>query len=511
MSSNPTAESGPDDRDADHLEPAEAGLPADGDPDGDPENEDEPEELDPDGQLAEILGAPDRDRCPGARPVVSVAEEDDSAFIAEVNARCVAAPTLRRRGHFHGNWAELDDHMGFFPQDPLPSMKERWEAARPIVLHDALPDSVMEIVRSHRRQEALSHPGGLQAFLTEKSATLEPEFAPLPPAIATPNAAVPTGADERDIEKCFLRWESRTSRDAEPVDNLWLKTQRLSTHADDQSLRLAVAFGEEGAEDASRDHHRHRLVSQLAERLFPELIPLHQDHELRGLIGEWTRSRPIFTQTIAYWNAPNAGALFHHDAFDEPHSGRQRGVLYAQLTGATAWLALSISDLAERVLEFVDLLEEGVFGELKDHLLGVDETKQRFMKIFAERESLEAELALPGCGRLARLVNQGPEFTALLADAGHGFVVSEGDVIVLPNHGYVSTCMHSVFCASEEPAFSFSMAIRDSEHGSGSKRGGKAAGRRRTRGRGSRQGPRGAGARGSSSRSSRPGSKRKRR
>jgi len=143
--------------------------------------------------------------------------------------------------------------------------------------------------------------------------------------------------------------------------------------------------------------------------------------------------------------------------------------------------------------------------------MGTGDQKLGFMKIFSSAESLEAELALPGCGRLAPLVNQGPEFTALLADAGHGFIVSEGDAIILPNHGYVSTCMHSVFCASEEPAFSFSMAIRDSEPGSGSKRGGKAGGRRRTRGRGSRQSSRGGANKRSSGRSSRPGSKRRRR
>lgn len=493
-------ESEPDDPTQDH--------PPELDPQGD-EPDEELEELDPDGQLSEILGAPDRDRCPGARPVVSVAEEDDPAFIAEVNTRCSGAPTLNRRGTFHGNWAELGDDLGFFPQEPLPKLQQRWDAAKPIVLHDALSDAVMEIVRSHRRREALSHPGGLEAFLTEKSASLEPDFVSLDPVVA--RSETPAKADERDIERCGLRWESRESRGVKPVDDLWVKTQRLSTHPDDESLRLRVSFGDEGGDDASRDLHRHRLVSQLSERLFPELIPLHQDHELRGLIGEWTRSRPLFTQTIAYWNAPNGGALFHHDAFDEPLSGRQRGVLYAQLTGATAWLALSIADLAERVLEFVDLLQEGVFGELQEHLLGTGDRKQGFMKIFASRETLEAELALPGCGRLAPLVNRGPEFTALLADAGHGFIVSEGDVIILPNHGYVSTCMHSVFCASEEPAFSFSMAIRDSEPSSGSRRGGKGAGGRRTRRRGSRQTTRGASTRGGSGRPRRPGSKRRRR
>ena len=49
-------------------------MSADG---GTEDAEDEPElpgEPDPDGLLAELLGAPDRDRCPGARPVVAVSE-----------------------------------------------------------------------------------------------------------------------------------------------------------------------------------------------------------------------------------------------------------------------------------------------------------------------------------------------------------------------------------------------------------------------------------------------------
>ena len=54
-------------------------------------------EPDPNGLLAELLGAPDRDRCPGARPVVAVSEDDPAAFIAEVQERCVAAPRLRRQ------------------------------------------------------------------------------------------------------------------------------------------------------------------------------------------------------------------------------------------------------------------------------------------------------------------------------------------------------------------------------------------------------------------------------
>jgi hypothetical protein len=73
---------------------------------------------------------------------------------------------------------------------------------------------------------------------------------------------------------------------------------------------------------------------------------------------------------------------------------------------------------------------------------------------------LGAELALPGCGRLAALVNRGPEFTGFLADAGHAAVLEAGDAILLPNHGYARTAMHSVFCAGERTGLGLSLALR---------------------------------------------------
>ena len=117
-------------------------------------------ELHPKGQLRALLDAPDRDRCPGARPVVSVHDGDDPAFIAEVNARCVSAPRLERRGVHHGDWAELHDQHAFFPKDPLPALAERWEAARPIVLHDVLDDDLLDGVESDRWLEPLRSDAG---------------------------------------------------------------------------------------------------------------------------------------------------------------------------------------------------------------------------------------------------------------------------------------------------------------------------------------------------------------
>ncbi|MEE2940514.1 MAG: hypothetical protein VX460_09035 [Planctomycetota bacterium] len=442
----------------------------DGLPDG-PELQDP----DPDGLLAELLGAPDRDRCPGARPVVAVSEEDPAAYIAEVQERCVGAPRLRRRGQDHGDWAELADDTAFFPADPLPVLAKRWNDARPIVLHDALSDEVMELVRTDARRAALSSPGGLRAWAVEREAHLSPDF-----TLLGADAAAPL-ADERDVERVAIGWRGAGGP---AVSDLWVKSQGLSTHPEDASLRVRFSAGAEVLDDASRDSHRHRLVAQLAERFVPELAALHRDGELRSLLGEWLRARPLLTQAICYWNAPGGGALFHHDAFDEPAADRQRGVLYAQLTGATAWLALSLDDLVARLREFVEPLEPAdVAG-----LCGAPGEGATIAALLASDAHLKRELAAPGCGRLAPLVNLGPQFTSFLADAGHGYVVSEGDVIVLPNHGLESTCMHSVFCASEEPAFSLSLALRDAR-GAGDatrsrnrrsrRRSGRSGGRRR--------------------------------
>ena len=420
-----------------------------------PESEPEPPDLDPTGQLFELLNAPDRDRCPGARPVVSVAETDDPAFIAEVDAHCVAAPTLTRRGHFHGNWAELDDSLAFVPRDPLTVLAERFQNARPIVLHDALPDDVLVPAPTAKRFAALSTPSGLADLLEARAAHLDPDFRAL--------GAAHELVDERDVAKTRIGWrEHDTSRPSRHADDLWIKTQELSNHPDDASLRMRFSFGEEVVDDASDDNFRHRLVARLAERLIPELQALHADPELRGLIGEWIKARPLFTQSIAYWNAPNGGALFHHDAFaeDAREPPGQRGVLYAQVTGSTAWLALSQSDLADRIIEFSDLLGDGTLLHVDEILARHLENYDALRALMTDRSHLMRELSSPGCGRVGPIVNLGPEFTSLLADAGHSFVLDPGDVVILPNHGVGRTCMHSVFCASSEPAFSLSMAIR---------------------------------------------------
>jgi hypothetical protein len=182
---------------------------------------------------------------------------------------------------------------------------------------------------------------------------------------------------------------------------------------------------------------------------------------LRALIEGLAGEPALLTQAIGYWNAPEGGALFHHDAFHE--DGRatgQLGVCYVQLTGSTFWLALSTQDLAERVREFLELLGAGELGWVRTRLAPAARDFRVLEALAADGEALARELGLPGCGRLAALVNHGPEFSALLADAGHALRLDPGDALLLPNHGPACTAMHSVFCAGEETGYGLSLAIR---------------------------------------------------
>jgi hypothetical protein len=406
------------------------------------------------GLLDAILEDPGRDRCSGARPVVSVREQEDPAFLATVDARRISAASLSRRGTWHGEWAELPD--GDAALD-LATALERWHAARPIVLRGAASAEdreafADEIAARGELHAALQEKRGLRTFLESRAGDLATDFEPA-------RAALRLFDPERDLERVAV-----ASLRGRRVDDLWVKSAWLSTSEGDDSLRVRVSFGKEREDDASGDLLRHRLVADLAARLFPESALVAANPAIAQLVERLLAGPALFTQHIAYWNAPDGGALFHHDAFaedeEEPSRPGQLGVAYLQITGRTAWLALSIQDLARRVREFVECLLEGELPWVAAQLFPDGSARKRAAGFAADPEACLAELAKPGCGALASLVNRGPEFTAWLADAGHAVLLSPGDAILLPNHGLRRTAMHSVFCAGDEVAYALSLAIR---------------------------------------------------
>jgi hypothetical protein len=403
-----------------------------------------------------ILSDPDRDARSGARPVVSVREQEDPAFLAAVEEKRRASASLARRGIWHGEWAELFD-TNVDGAVELATALERWHAAKPIVLRgaataDQRAEFEDEIAARGELHAALQEPRGLRAFLEAHASALGPDFEPgrAPAKLFDP---------ERDLERILVR-PTRGRR----VGDLWVKSAWLSTSDGDDSLRVRVSFGRERDDDASADLARHRLVADLAARLFPESALVAANPAIAQLVEPLLAGPALFTQHIAYWNAPDGGALFHHDAFaedeEEPSRPGQLGVAYLQLTGRTAWLALSIADLGRRVREFVACLLEGELPWVAAQLFPDGAARARVDALTADPGALLAELARPGCGTLGPLVNRGPEFTAWLADAGHAAILGPGDAILLPNHGLRRTAMHSVFCAGEDVAYSLSLAIR---------------------------------------------------
>ncbi len=305
----------------------------------------------------------------------------------------------------------------------------------------------------------MQEPRGLRAWLTGLAPELAPDF------VARSGNVRLFDAD-RDLERVLFASipPARLGKRGRKVDDLWVKSSWLSDAENDGSLRVRVAFGRERDDDASGDLLRHRLVADLASRLFPESALVSANPALVQIVERMIGEPALFTQHIAYWNAPEGGALFHHDAFaeDEEESGRpgQLGVCYVQLSGRTAWLALSIEDLAVRVREFVECLAEGELPWVSAQLFPNEAARKRIEALVQYDDALVRELARPGCGLFAALVNRGPEFTAWLADAGHAAVLSPGDAILLPNHGLARTAMHSVFCAGDEVAYALSLAIR---------------------------------------------------
>ncbi|MEM7305661.1 MAG: hypothetical protein AAF682_03270 [Planctomycetota bacterium] len=398
----------------------------------------------PQGLFRDILLDPERERIPEAAPVVSLGEEDDPAFLSEIRRRQRARIELRRRGEPHGTLAALHP-AGLLPPRPRRKRREvirsqRWRAAQPVLLPGVAepPRGLGRRVEAlHRR---LSDPAGLAPWLAERG---------LGPAADPAELFDP----ERDLDRRLLEGVG-----GGPA-GLWAKTGRLSTHPGDRSLRLRISFGVEGDDDASHDEARQRASGEVGLRALPgareALGP-----EVRELLERTAEARLLPSQPIAYWNAPNGGARFHHDAFAED-AGGQRGVLFWQGHGRTLWLALSVEELGLRVREFLSWLDEGEMPWLREELAPGAADWARLTDVASSRAVLLHELAQPGCGLLGPLVDRGPEFTTYLADAGHAVLLSPGDVLLLPNHGLDRTAMHSVFHAGGEIAYGLSFGLRE--------------------------------------------------
>lgn len=332
--------------------------------------------------------------------------------VAEAASAGALVMDMTRRGVDHGVLI-----VGDRPPSPTEDAESAWATDEPVFLPDLLTERVGEAV------EAIE--ATLRSF--DRFRNGERLLDELDPRLAEQEhfeyqSSTVDLQDQREIEKVFV-----DARDPEHpqrrriVRDLSAKLSWIADDDSDPSLRIRFSFGHESTRDWLQGGPGRMWSDRLCEAAFPERGVVTGHDELRALLDRLAERPVTPTETIVYNNAPGGGAVFHHDA--DPG---QRGVIYAQMAGATVWLAIPKAELAALA---------GVEIEALD-----DPSEELFAR-----------------------VNHDPEFSAQVAATGRVFALGPGDALLLPSHDPEHCCWHSVFGSGEEPSLAFSFALFDAE------------------------------------------------
>jgi hypothetical protein len=239
--------------------------------------------------------------------------------------------------------------------------------------------------------------------------------------------------EPREIEKVFVDVPAVDTSNGRRVRDLWAKLSWIADDETDTSMRIRMSFGHEATRDWLEPDVRAAWAAALTARLFPETRLVTENEVVAGFLGDVLDAPHRLGECIVYSNAPGGGAVFHHDA--DPG---QRGVAFAQLLGATVWLACPRTELA-------------------GHAASVGAAAGSLDEISA----VEAALDDPDDRAIYELLNATPELTAQLAERGRLFVLRPGDVLILPSHSPTECAWHSVFGVGKQPSLGLSFGIFD--------------------------------------------------
>lgn len=230
--------------------------------------------------------------------------------------------------------------------------------------------------------------------------------------------------DAREVERLFVDAEI----DGETVaEDLWAKLAWITTDDLDQSLRIRFSNGLDQIEEwMLTSDLTASWVDQFAQRAFPECQAVLLCQPLRTRLDRLIARPHRLSERIVYNNAPNGGAIFHHDA--EP---TQLGVVFSQLEGRTAWFAIGKRRLAR-------LLVRSGWRNQRTAMAALDAA--------CDEEMLQ-------------LINRDAGFAALLAANGALFLLQAGDSILLPTAGFDDTAWHSVLAVGDTPSLAHSYGI----------------------------------------------------
>jgi len=347
------------------------------------------------------------------------------------------ASMLHRRGVTHGQ-VTIDEprHHADEALPPHDTIRTHWQAALPVHLPsllltgveqhaDAIRDA-LNIMQRVRAGESCADILIEAPFISR----LEPDFDLLAPIHS---------GDAQEIEK--ITFDAVKSGELFAED-LWMKVSRLSFVDEDDSIRFRFSYGMEMFKNQQDDPLREALAAELAARVFPECSILSDSAPLIRMLQATLGFTPTFVERIIYSNAPSGGAQFHQDVEND-----HVGIVYAQLYGITAWLALPRAALVKHVQDYLRDDTSDMFSELR-------ETAQSEDGLIALFESDDQ-------GALEILLNATPAFTHRLIAAGHGLTLAPGDVLLLPQATTEHCCWHSVFCLDDSPGHSLSFALTE--------------------------------------------------
>lgn len=343
------------------------------------------------------------------------------------------ATPLMRRGFSHGWVKSVQPQAMPAPADARDAWQRRQPIFLPAILADSLPAFHADIAQASDLMERIRQGAEFSELLDA-----EAYQARLNPAFELSGASFEDN-DPQAIEKLiFDAWE-----DGEIVaDNLWCKASWLSFDDEDGSLRFRFSFGFEGYEDVAADPVRQAWAAKLTDAIFPESASVTQNQRLNALLRAVLACEDIgFMERIVYFNAPNGGAQMHHDV-ERGHAG----VVFAQLSGSTFWLALSKPRLLDAMTAYLERSESGQWPELK--------------RLAINREALAEYLEKPDHELAEALMDRDEAFTRHLLEQGHAFVLQPGDAILLPQESLDDCVWHSVFCLGDVTGEGLSFALK---------------------------------------------------
>ena len=314
----------------------------------------------------------------------------------------------------------------------------------PEILKADLEQFADEIKQSRNLYQAILDEAEVETILDEK---------PYTDLLGEKFQLLSTRFDEADPQEILSVDFDVMDGDSLVMEDIWMRISWLSFHEEDASLRFRFSFGMENFEDVSSDPERQLAAAELSQRVFPESVIITENETFIQLL-QHVLSLPAlkFVERIIYFNAPNGGAQFHHDA-EKGHLG----VVYAQLTGETFWLALSREQLVHEITQFISIQEN--LGELIQ-LIDNEIQCSLFISNLQHQSKIAEMLNEPGHEEMTILLNQSPLFFKQLVDAGYASCLKAGDVILLPQESMTNCAWHSVFCVSEEAGEALSFAIK---------------------------------------------------